>query len=329
MATNKNESVFFGKTVWVTGATGFVGPWAVEALLGKGAEVVALVRDERARSRFFTEGMNRRVNVVHGDVTDFSICRRTIAEYEVDYVLHLASQSIVGAGSADPLSTFSSNIIGTANVLEACRIAGNVSGVMVASSDKVYGCPAKLPCDENAPLCGAAPYDVSKSCMDLLAQSYFARYALPVTISRCANIFGGGDFNLSRLVPGTMVSVLDGKSPVIRSDGNPMRDYLFVEDAVSGMLALLADAQKAEIAGQAFNFSLSEPLSVTEVVTAILKIIGNQKLAPIIQNQAKGETDKLFIDSAKARRLLGWFPQTPMDKGLSLTADWYKEHWNW
>jgi CDP-glucose 4,6-dehydratase len=313
--------------VLVTGATGLLGSWLVEALLARGASVTALVRDEVPRSRLVAGGAIRRVNVVRAALEDQPALLRALNEYEVETVFHLAAQTIVGTASRSVLSTFESNIRGTWNLLEACRsLPQLVKRVLVASSDKAYGEHAELPYREELPLEGRFPYDASKACAELLCASYAASFRLPVVTTRCGNLYGGGDLNYSRIVPGTIRSALHGERPVVRSNGRLVRDYFYVEDAVAAYLHLAERMRELELAGQAFNFGTSEPKSVLEMVALILAAAGRSDLQPVVQDQASNEIERQYLDCTKARRVLGWKPAYTLEAGLARTLAWYREH---
>lgn len=315
-----------GKRVFVTGATGLLGSWLCRELVARGAEVTALVRDRAAHSNFFRAGFDAQVNVVRGELENYLLLERALNEYEIDTVFHLAAQTIVTTANRNPLGTFASNIQGTGNLLEACRRNRPlVERVLVASSDKAYGAAPRLPYDEETPLRGQHPYDVSKSCADLLAQSYFHTYQLPVAVTRCGNLFGGGDLNFNRIIPGTIRAVLENQVPVIRSDGKYLRDYFYVEDAVAGYLLLAERLGGAGIAGAAFNFSNEEPLTVIGITERILAGMGRTDVQPVILNQATGEIREQHLSAAKAKRVLGWSAQHAMDEGLRRTIAWYRE----
>ncbi len=317
-------SAWSGQRVLVTGATGLLGTALCEALVAAGAELTCLVRDATPRSRFH-ETVAGRVNVVHGELEDYACLVRAINEYEIGTVFHLGAQTIVGTAQRSPLSTFEANIRGTWQLLEACRVnARLVERVIVASSDKAYGVHESLPYTEELPPLGRFPYDVSKSCTDLLAFSYFHTYRLPVAITRCGNLYGPGDLNFNRLIPGTIRSVLAGESPLVRSDGQFVRDYFFVRDAVSAYLRLAEEMPRDGVVGQAFNFGTETPLSVLQVVDAILLATDRRDLTPRILNQASHEIPKQFLDCAKARRVLDWRPGFTLDQGLAQTIAWYR-----
>lgn len=314
------------RPVFVTGSTGLLGGWLVDALLALDAHVVALVRDHVPSSRFIAEGIRRRVDSVRGDVADQALIERILAEYEVRTVFHLAAQTIVPVADRNPVSTFESNIRGTWSVLEACRRSPTVSEIVVASSDKAYGARNDLPYREDAPLGGRSPYDVSKSCVDLIAQSYAYSYGLPVVVTRCGNFFGGGDLNWSRLVPGAMRDLLAERSPVIRSDGKMIRDYLYIEDG-AGAYVRIAEAlmSRGDLAGRAFNFSLEQPLTVLEMLARISAAVGTQ-IAPTVLGAAATEIPAQHLDATAARTELGWRPTIGLDEGLRRTARWYRRH---
>lgn len=311
-----------GKRVLVTGATGLVGSWLTRALLDNRANVVALVCELDPQSELIRSGTFGQVVVVNGRLEDRALVERSVNEHEIDTIFHLGAQTLVGTARRAPVSTFESNIQGTWNVLEAARLcAEQVQRVVVASSDKAYGEQPQLPYVENMPLIGRAPYDVSKSCADLLSQSYHASYGLPVTIARCGNIYGGGDLNWSRIVPGTIRSLLRGEQPVIRSDGTLIRDYLYVDDVVSAYL-LLGETIGDGFAGEAFNFSDESPMSVLDIYQAICEIMGSD-VEPAVLGQAAGEIQNQHLSAAKATAALGWKTKFHLQEGLVRTVDWY------
>lgn len=309
----------------VTGATGLLGSWLVPRLVAAGADVVCLVRDWVPQSELVRTGMLERVKVVRGDVRDRDTVGRAIGEYEVEAVLHLAAQTIVGIANRDPVSTFETNIQGTWNLLEACRRFPKVRAIVIASSDKAYGAQEALPYTEETRLAGSHPYDVSKSCADLLAHAYAVSYNLPVAITRCGNFYGGGDLNWSRVVPGTIRSVIRGERPVIRSDGQFIRDYFYVEDGAAAYM-LLAErlAADASLRGMAFNFSNEIPVTVVDLVRRILASMGSE-LEPDIRNEAVNEIRCQSLSAERARRLLQWTPLFSLDEGLRRTIAWYSE----
>jgi CDP-glucose 4,6-dehydratase len=313
------------RRVLVTGATGFVGSWLVKLLLRRQVRVVALVRDQDHQSELVRSGAIRQVSVVNGCLEDFSTVERAINKHEVDTVFHLGAQAIVGAALRNPLPTFEANIRGTYHLLEACRLhAKLVKAVVIASSDKAYGDTETLPYTEQHPLIGRHPYDVSKSCTDLLATAYHHTYQLSVTIARCGNIYGGGDLNWSRIVPGTIRSCLRGERPVLRSDGTLVRDYFYVEDAATAYVALAEQVHRPEVAGQAFNFSTESYVTVNEIVQTLQAVMGAQHLPPMVLNDARAEIQRQSLCAERARRVLGWSAEYNLTDGMVKTVDWYR-----
>ena len=314
------------RRVFVTGATGLVGSWLVQALLDRGADLIALVRDWVPQSRVISSGYLQRVTVVRGDVGDRALLERVLSEYEVVTVIHLAAQTIVPIANRNPISTFETNIAGTWRLLEACRRNPTVKQIVIASSDKAYGESPHLPYRETLLLNAVHPYDVSKACADLISRSYAQTWGLPVAITRCGNFFGGGDLNWNRLVPGTIRSVLRGERPVIRSDGMLVRDYIYVEDAVSAYLTLAEHlAENSALAGEAVNFSNETQLTVRALVDRILRLMGSD-FEPVVLGEATNEIAHQHLDAGKARRLLGWHPVFGLDEGLKRTIAWYRGH---
>jgi CDP-glucose 4,6-dehydratase len=313
------------RPTFVTGATGLLGGWMVRRLVDLGADVVCLVRDWVPQSNLVSGELLNRVKVVRGDLCDPPLLERVLGEYEAVTVLHLAAQTIVGIANRNPVSTFESNIRGTWSLLEACRRSPRVQQILVASSDKAYGDHEELPYAEAAPLLGRYPYDASKACADMVAQSYVATFDLPVAITRCGNLYGGGDLNWNRIVPGTIRSVLRGERPVIRSDGQLVRDYFHVEDGVAAYL-LLAErlAANPALRGQAFNFSNEQPVNVLALVRLMLRLMQSD-LEPDIRNEANHEIRNQFLSAVKARQSLGWRPLFTLEGGLARTIDWYRQ----
>ena len=285
------------------------------------------MRDWVPDSRLIQSQVIARTNIVRGELEDLNTLIRVINEYEVDTVFHLGAQTIVGTASRSPLSTFESNVRGTWNLLEACRSCPRlVRSIVVASSDKAYGAHEHLPYTEDVPLQGRFPYDVSKSCADLVSLSYHATYRLPIAITRCGNLYGGGDINYNRLIPGTIRSVLQGERPIIRSDGTFVRDYFYVRDAVSAYMQLAERlAGDPGLAGHAFNFGTETPLSVVELVELILTVMDRQDLDPVILNEANHEIPRQYLDCTKARQMLGWSPAYTLDDALRETILWYRD----
>lgn len=315
------------RNVFVTGATGLLGSWLVEELVCQGAVVTCLVRDWAPASRLVVEGTLERCNVVRGELEDLPLLVRALNEYEIDTVFHLGAQTIVGAANRSPLSTFEANVRGTWNLLEACRLCPKlIERVIIASSDKAYGDQPVLPYTEDLPLRGRFPYDASKSCAELIAGSYYHTYGVPLAITRCGNLFGGGDLNYNRLVPGTIRSALRNEPPVIRSDGRFIRDYFYVRDAVAAYLLLAEKLPRHDLLGEAFNFGHERPLSVLEMVELILKLCQKTSLKPRILNEAAHEIPAQSLDCSKARRLLGWSARFSLEDGLRETIAWYRAH---
>ena len=315
------------RKILVTGASGLVGSWLTKSLIEKGHEVTTLFRDSVPKSIFFSEGLDKKVNVVNGCLEDFASVERAINEYEINSVIHLGAQAIVNTALRSPMQTLDVNVRGTWNVLEACRLHDDlVEAVVVASSDKAYGHLEKGAYKEEDMLCGTAPYDVSKSCCDLIARSYGLTYNLPITISRCGNIYGGGDLNFNRLVPGTILSLLQDKVPVLRSDGTYVRDYIYVKDIVKSYEVLHDYTLKNKPHGDAFNFSTEEKYAVTEIVGAIEKLMG-KKTKPKILNKAQNEIKYQHLDSSKAKRILRWKNEYSLESGLNETIAWYSKRY--
>lgn len=312
------------KNVFVTGATGLLGSWLVKALVDSNANVVCLIRDIVPKSNLYLNGYYKKVVMVNGCLEDYSLIERTLNEYEMDTIFHLGAQTIVGTANRSPIGTFESNIKGTWNVLEAARSSKLIERIIIASSDKAYGEQEKLPYTEDMPLKGGHVYDVSKSCADLVAQSYYYTYDLPIGITRCGNFYGGGDLNFNRLIPGTTKSVLNNERPVIRSDGKYIRDYIYILDAVEAYLFLAEKLDNPAIRG-AFNFSNESQVTVLDVVKMILKLMNREDLEPLILNEAKGEIKHQYLSAGKAREMLGWKPKYDLEKGLKETIEWYKK----
>ena len=311
------------KNVFVTGGNGFLGSWLVNDLVKKGANVTCIIRDSVANSNLRLLGINDKINVVAGTIEDYRTVERAMNEYEAEVCFHVAAQAIVGTANKSPISTFETNIKGTWNVLEACRQL-EMKRTVVASSDKAYGEHKQLPYKEEFALNGLTPYEASKSCTDLIARAYAKTYGLAIAVTRCGNIYGGGDLNMSRIIPGTIKSVLNNEQPIIRSDGTPVRDYIYVLDAVSAYITLAEQLDRKEVAGEAFNFGTEQPVSVFELVKKTIAA-ADKKIEPVILNQAKNELQAQYLDWTKAKKVLGWAPKYKLDAGLKETINWYRK----
>lgn len=319
------------KNVFVTGATGLVGSWLTKFLIDEGANVVALVRDIVPKSILWSNSadfdyIKDDLTMVYGKLEDYELLERALNEHEIEVVFHLGAQTIVGIANRNPLSTFESNIRGTYNLLEACRRSQLIKAIVIASSDKAYGEQEHLPYDESTPLQGTHPYDVSKSCADLIAYTYYNTFKSPICVTRCGNFYGPGDLNFNRIIPGTIRSLLNGESPVIRSDGTFIRDYFYVKD---GALAYMLLAEKmlldTSIHGEAYNFSTEIQVTVLELVKKIIDIIGVD-IEPTILDQANNEIRNQYLSAEKAKEQLGWSPIFTLDSSLVETIEYYKSH---
>ena len=320
-----NKKFWQDRPTFVTGGTGLVGSWLIRRLVEAGADVVCLVRDWVPQSELVRSGDIGRVKVVRGDIRDRDMLERALGEFEIDTVIHLAAQTIVTIANRNPVSTFETNIAGTWNILEASRRSPKVKQLVMASSDKAYGDQEILPYSEETPLQGQHPYDVSKSAADLIAATYAKSYDLPVAITRCGNFYGGGDLNWNRIIPGTIRSILRGQSPIIRSDGEYIRDYFYVEDGAAAYMLLAEQlAARPELKGQAFNFSNEIQVTVREIVERVITLM-ESNLRPTILNEANNEIRHQYLSAEKARRVLNWEPLFNLDQALGLTIDWYKE----
>ncbi|MBN2389401.1 MAG: GDP-mannose 4,6-dehydratase [Anaerolineae bacterium] len=321
-----NASFWRDRPVLVTGCTGLLGSWLAQTLVEAEADVVGLIRDDVPQSQLVRSGTIHSIRVVRGDVTDYATMERVLNEYEIDTVFHLAAQTIVGIANRAPLSTFETNIRGTWSTLEAARRSPTVTRILVASSDKAYGTQPVLPYTEDMPLQGEHPYDVSKSAADLIAQTYAKTYGMPIATTRCANLYGGGDLNWNRLIPGTIRSALQGQAPIIRSDGTFVRDYLYVRDAVRAYMMLAQELDNPEIRGQAFNCSTDEPLSVLEMTHLILRLSPHPKLEPIVLDEVRNEIKDQYLNSAKLHDVLGWKPAWSREAAMMETMAWYAQY---
>ena len=320
---------WLGRRVLVTGAYGFLASHMIEELLSRGAIVTGIVRDHPAESYLQLCGLDKKIRLAAGDITDIEFCRRVINEQQIQTVFHLAAQAIVVLANRSPLGTFETNIRGTYMLLEACRgLAADrcpLEAVVVASSDKAYGDQPELPYTENMPLLGQQPYDASKVCADSITRSFAAAFGLPTAVTRCANLYGPGDLNFSRIIPDTFRSLIEGHRPVIRSDGTPKRDYLFVKDGVAGYLALAEAVSAGRFRGQGFNFGTGKPVTVADLVKHIIEVTGAH-FEPDILGTAAGEIKHQYLDSALAEKLLGWRARTALEEGLRITFSWYKRY---
>lgn len=315
-----------GLNVLVTGADGFIGSHVAKALAEKGVHVTTIIRDIKKTSNLDVLGIKNKVNILHGDLINFHDCERAINEYDIQFVFHIAAQAIVGPANRSPLSTFESNIKGTWNILEACRLSKMIKGLIVASSDKAYGQQKKLPYTEESPLYGYYPYDASKACAELLARCYFMTYNLPLAITRNANTYGPADMNFSRIIPDVITTILRNGQPIIRSDGTPERDYMYIKDAVSAYLILAENLHRKDVVGHAFNFGTGGPVKVIDLYYKIIKLMG-KSIKPKVLGQAKNEIDRQYLSIEKAKRILKWQPKYNLDAGLKETIAWYKSNY--
>lgn len=322
---NVDPKFWLDRPVFVTGATGLLGSWLTAKLVSLGADVVVLIRDWVPESELFHNNAAAKTTIIRGDLNDQELLERILNEYEIETVFHAAAQTIVGTANRSPISTFESNIRGTWCLLEAVRRSELIKQVIVASSDKAYGSHESLPYREDAALQGKHPYDVSKSCADLISQSYAHTFDLPVCITRCGNLFGGGDLNWNRLIPGTIRSAIRGESPIIRSDGTYIRDYFYVEDAAIAYMMLAEKmAQDTNVCGEAFNFSNEIQINVLELTLQILSLMGRSDLTPTVLNKAEKEIQHQYLSAEKARNILGWTPEFDLEDGLKRTIGWYQ-----
>ncbi len=315
--------IWDNKRVFITGASGLLGSWLTEALVAKDAHVVILVRDWVPDSLLLSSPTLQKVTVIRGDLVDINVVERVLNEYEIDTVFHLGAQAIVQTANRSPLSSFESNIKGTWVLLEACRRLGTVQRIVIASTDKAYGTQKVLPYTEEMSLLACHPYDVSKACADIIAHAYYATYKLPLAITRCGNLYGGGDLNFNRIIPGTIRSLLFNEQPIIRSDGNYIRDYIYIKDVIDAYILLAENVHRSDVQGQAFNFSTNNRLSVLEIVHTITKLMDVPK-EPIIKNTATGEIKAQYLSSEKAAHILCWKAQYDPVHGLQETITWYR-----
>lgn len=313
------------KNVFITGADGFIASWISKRLIKYGSSVFVVIRSPEKKNGLDLQNIRNDVKIIKGDILNFELMKKILKDNEIDTCFHLAAQAIVGDAAKSPMSAFETNIRGTWHILEAARIIPTVERIVVASSDKAYGDQKDLPYTEDYPLLGIYPYDASKVCADVISRSYAKTYGLPVGVTRLANIYGGGDLHMNRIVPGTICSVLKGETPIIRSDGTLERDYMYIEDAVNAYLTLAENLNKKEVRGEAFNFGTGKPTSVLELFNKIIKLCGSN-VKPKILNEVKVEIRKQYLSSEKAKRLLNWNVIFSLDDGLKLTIKWYKEN---
>lgn len=314
------------KNIFITGADGFIGGWLAKKFVEKEANVIILVRDIKKEAAHKLFNLEERITQAQGDLADYSLLERVLNEYSIDSCFHLAAQALVQIANKSPLSTFESNIKGTWNLLEACRNTKTIERVIIASSDKAYGIQKKLPYTEESPLLGLYPYDASKACADILSRCYFVSYGLPVAVTRNANTYGGGDLNFSRIIPDAIRCVLQEKEFVIRSDGTPERDYMYVEDAVRGYTTLAENIETKEVKGKAFNFGTGKPISVISLFKKIAQLCGKPDVRPKILGSAKNEIDKQYLAIGRAREILKWRPRYTIERGLEETINWYRKY---
>lgn len=327
MSQSERETDFWhGRRVFVTGCTGFLGSWLTAALLKRGASVVGLVRQQEPESQLIRSGLVHRIEQVSGELLDLDLLQRTLHGCGIDTVFHLAGQTIVGVANREPAATFEINIRGTWLLLEAVRRTPTVRGVIVASSEKAYGEQSNLPYREEYPLQGRHPYEVSKSCADLIAQSFAHTYGLAVAVTRCSNLYGGGDLSWNRLIPGTIRSLLSDERPIIRSDGSFRRDYLYVADAVRGYLMLAEHLTEPDVRGQPFNLGSGCPVSALDVVRTLIALSAHPSWEPIILNEVKHEIQDEYLSPEKAKQAIGWQPQYSLAAGLEEAMSWYRAY---
>lgn len=315
-----------GKKVFITGGTGFIGTWVVKALVDNGAEVVCLAKEMQKGSNFEKLGLDKKVTLIFGDILDLNILKLSLEKYQIDSVFHLAAQPLVQIALKNPAETIYLNVVGTLNVIEACRLNPAIKRIVVASSDKAYGSTEKLPYDESFPLKGEYPYDVSKSCTDLIAQAYAKTYKMPIAITRCSNIYGGGDLNFDRIIPETIKHLIFNEDILIRSNGKFKREFFYVKDAALAYLILAENIEKLGLKGEAFNFGTDEPAVILDLVNKIIEVSGKKDAKVNILDTAKAEIKDQYLSSEKARKMFGWAPKYSLKEGLKETYDWYSEY---
>ncbi len=314
------------KKVFVTGGTGFIGTWLVKKLVDEGAEVICLVKEMPKDCNFIQLGLDGKTTLIFGDLLDINLIKLTFDKYNIDSVFHLAAQPLVQIALKKPLETLEINIMGTVNVLEACRLNSNIKRIAIASSDKAYGSSDKLPYDESIPLKGEYPYDVSKSCTDLISQSYAKTYGMPIAITRCSNIYGGGDLNFDRIIPETIKHIIHNEEILIRSNGKFIREFFYVKDAAHAYVTLAEKIEELKLKGDAFNFGTDKPVVILDLVNAVIKVSGSKNAKVNILNTVKAEIKDQYLSSEKARKTLNWKPKYTLEEGLKETYDWYKDY---
>jgi CDP-glucose 4,6-dehydratase len=320
------DSYWHGKHVFITGCTGLLGSWLTAELHQQGAKILGLIHNDPSQSLLAYMGIIQQIETVRGDIRDFALMQKILADHQIDTIFHLAAQTQVGIANRDPMTTFETNIKGTWTILEAARRSPYMECLLVASSDKAYGAQPELPYREDAPLLAHHPYDVSKSCADLLAQTYAHSYSLPVAVTRCSNLYGGGDLNWKRIVPGTIRSVLQGERPIVRSDGQAKRNYIYVRDAVRGCLTLAQKMTRPQVCGEAFNFGSESATTALDMIQTIVNLSHKPQLAPVILNEAQNEIQEQNLSSEKAKHILNWQPKYTLREGLQETMTWYQDY---
>ncbi len=316
-----------GLNVLVTGGTGVIGSWLLKRLVDMQINTNVLLWDDYKNPELEKHNTLKKTTNIHGTLTDINLIKSILKDHDINLIYHLGAQAIVETAFKDPLTTFESNVRGTYTLLEACRSYGDqIKGIVVASSDKAYGTHKDLPYTENTSLNGIYPYEVSKSCTDLLARSYALTYDMPISIARCGNVYGGGDLNWNRIIPGTILELFNQRTPIIRSDGTHLRDYIYVEDIVDAYITLSSATISGITPGQAFNFGNNNPISVLDLVNTISLHMEQTHLTPVIKNQAKGEIHSQYLNSSKARQILNWGPKYSLSEGLQQTIKWYVDY---
>lgn len=322
---NEENNFWKDKRIFVTGGTGFIGTYLVDELVRKGAEVYCLAFEIQRDCNFVKKGLDKSTSLIYGDMRDFEMIKLSLEKYGIDTVFHLAAQPLVQIALRNPFETIKANVTGVLNVLEACRLT-SVKRLVIASSDKAYGSHDELPYDESFALKGGYPYDVSKSCTDLLAQAYGKTYGMDIGISRSSNVYGGGDLNFDRIIPESIKSILFDAPIQIRSDGKFIREFFYVKDAAKAYLVLGEKIGELGLKGEAFNFGTDQPIVILDLVEKIKRVSKKVDAEIKILNVVKGEIKNQFLSSKKARDILGWAPEYDLERGLEETYNWYKEY---